>query len=157
MVNWSDAVAVGGGRSGQVDDLSRALRARGHDVVQLDARSFAAWRLRDDVDVIHAHGYQANLAALASLLASRRRRSIAVATLHGWHHGRVRYEMLNATERPLLRAFRAISVPCRAMLTQLPASVRDRSFLVPNGVAPVARPALDERRTSVAWVGRLAR
>lgn len=158
MLNWEDPSAICGGRSMQVADLCAALAERGHEVERLDVRRLSSLRLRRGVDVIHAHGYQANLAALVvSERCRQRSRPALVTTLHGWHRGAPRYRLLNTLERAFLPSFDAITVPSREMRDLLPAGVRLRAQVVPNGVPPVPQPPPAGEGVSILWLGRLSR
>jgi len=156
MLNWDDPIRIGGGRSMQVADLCAALAERGHEVDHLDVRSPSSLRFRPGVDVIHAHGYQANLAAMVLASRYRRWRPALVATLHGWHRGTPRYRLLNTLERSSLPRFGAITVPSREMRELLPPAVRRRVHVVPNGVRPVQRPLTAGGQVSILWLGRLS-
>lgn len=118
----------------------------------------AVRRLRADIaavgaDVVHTHGYKANL---YGYLATRRPRVPVVATNHRFDRGRH-----NTFDKPVLRRFDAVyavSDEARDSLRSV-YGIADAST-IPNGVDPAefagAAPALDLPHPLVGMVARLA-
>lgn len=117
----------------------------------------AVRRLRADIadvgaDLVHTHGYKANL---YGYLATRRPRVPVVATNHRFDRGRH-----NTFDKPVLRRFDAVyavSDEARDCLRR-DYGIAD-ALTIPNGVEPAtadALPALDLPRPLVGMVARLA-
>jgi glycosyltransferase involved in cell wall biosynthesis len=96
------------------------------------------------VDLIHSHGYKADI-LMASIPRGRRGLPV-VATLHGWTSTRPfsklwLYEWL---DRKSLMLLDAVVVVNETMLGRLTRRVRQRAKVVPNGIAPLPK-GLEER------------
>lgn len=126
-------------------------------------RDFAA---RERVDVLHSHGYRADL---LTLLASRRPRRRRASTVHGFTFTGFKNRVYERVQRAALRAFDAVipvSQPLRILLRRsgVPSG---RLHCIPNGYrcaqAPKARGeargrlGLPQEGVIIGWVGRMSR
>ncbi|MCC7258526.1 MAG: glycosyltransferase [Gammaproteobacteria bacterium] len=86
------------------------------------------------IDVLHTHGYRANI--LMACVPRRRRPCPVVATLHGWTAvgRRTRVAAYEALERCLSRRLDAVVVVSEAMRARLPRTCREAVVWIPNGV-----------------------
>lgn len=84
------------------------------------------------VDVIHSHGYRANIIARALRVSGRARGIRIVSTCHGWVNSTSKLRLYNAVDRWTSMISDVIVVPDSRMLAALPAVARRRH--VPNAV-----------------------
>jgi glycosyltransferase involved in cell wall biosynthesis len=110
------------------------------------------------VDVLHAHGYKADLYGYA---AARGARIALVSTCHNWPDKRLPMRAYAALDRFVLRRFAVVATPSSRVATILTASgvAREKVKVIVNGVncAPFANAELPFRNepVSVGCVGRL--
>ncbi len=91
----------------------------------------------DGVDVIHSHGYRANIIARALRASGRSRRFRLVSTCHGWVESTPRLRLYNTVDRWTSMLSDVTTVPDRGMLRALPWWTKRRH--VPNAVPDVVR------------------
>lgn len=89
------------------------------------------------VDVVHSHGYRANIIARALRLTRRARGVRVVSTCHGWVESDLKLRLYNAVDRWTSMLSDVTTVPDPRMLSSLPPIGRRRH--VPNAV-----PELDD-------------
>jgi glycosyltransferase involved in cell wall biosynthesis len=125
------------------DALGDAAMAAGLDQVQFHMRDglnlrglrrILKYAREQRMDVIHSHGYKANV--LLALTPRRARPCAMICTLHGWTSagGMSRMAFYEWLERRLVGAFDRIAVVSNAIKARVRGS-HDRVFLVPNGVS----------------------
>jgi glycosyltransferase involved in cell wall biosynthesis len=125
------------------DALGDAAIAAGLDHVQFRMRDglnlrglrrILKYAREQHTDVIHSHGYKANI--LLALTPRRARPCAIICTLHGWTSagGMSRMAFYEWLERRLVGAFDRIVVVSNAIKAQVGRS-HDRVLLVPNGVS----------------------
>jgi glycosyltransferase involved in cell wall biosynthesis len=76
------------------------------------------------VDVIHSHGYRANIIARAVRLSGRARGIRLVSTCHGWGDGSLKLHLYNTLDRWTSVLSDVTTVPDPAMLAALPRFAR---------------------------------
>ncbi|HUC27879.1 MAG TPA: glycosyltransferase family 4 protein [Streptosporangiaceae bacterium] len=182
-----------GGAESHLFDLATAQLAAGHDVrvvllgpaqiggtlservptVGTESMSMAAWLWKLGIelqanrpDVLHSHGYRADLiAASLRLLGSGAPRWVSAMTAHGFIRTSLELQMLTRLNERALRWADVVIAVSSAEARRLAALLRRPVDFVPNGVARVeqvprvqARAALnsDPARRAVAFVGRLS-
>ncbi len=135
---------------------------------QIDRSMFRALRRHVELmgaDVVHAHGYKADIYAFLALRGSRR--PALVSTCHTWYDNDLAVRVYGAADRWVLRSFDqvvAVSAEVRARLLRAgvaPAKVhliRNGISLTPFQNAPQVRAARAARSSSLrlGLVGRLA-
>jgi glycosyltransferase involved in cell wall biosynthesis len=87
---------------------------------------------RTPADVIHSHGYRANIVARALRLSGRARGVRIVSTCHGWVVSTSKLRFYNTMDRWTSMLSDVITVPDARMLASLPPVARRRH--VPNAV-----------------------
>jgi glycosyltransferase involved in cell wall biosynthesis len=90
---------------------------------------------RSPVDVIHSHGYRANIVARALRVCGRARGVRIVSTAHGWVESTAKLRLYNTVDRWTSMLSDVMTVPDRSMLRRLPRLARRRH--VPNAVPDV--------------------
>lgn len=162
-------VAIASDARHLLDDLARegvgghAIEAPGRAYLRERALVGAALdRLKPDV--VHTHGYRADL---VDAPVARRRRIPVVTTVHGFTGGGVRNRIYEWAQRRAYRRFDAVAAVSAPLASRLrDAGVGARVHLVPNAYAPSHAPMsrADARRLLdlpmegpvLGWVGRLS-
>jgi glycosyltransferase involved in cell wall biosynthesis len=90
---------------------------------------------RHPVDVIHSHGYRANIVARLLRLTGKMRGVRLVSTAHGWVETTPRLRLYNAVDRWTCMLSDVMTVPDARMLRRLPRAARRRH--VPNAVPEI--------------------
>jgi len=109
----------------------------------LDGNAFytIAGRVAEGIDIIHSHGYKANI--LTALYAGRVCNVPTVSTLHGWTGTTPlrRIWWYETVERRLLGRFDAVVAVNADMsdVSKIGARVRNRLVVIANGIATTAR------------------
>jgi glycosyltransferase involved in cell wall biosynthesis len=85
-----------------------------------------------DVDVVHTHGYRANIVARALRVTGRGHGVRVISTCHGWVESGVKLRLYNALDRWTCMLSDVTAVPDAAMLSAFPPIGRRRH--VPNAV-----------------------
>ena len=130
-----------------------------------EARALAELLERERADVVHSHGYHGDVVAW---VATRRRPTARVATVHGYIRRNVKEHAFNVVDRAILRRFDAViavSEPLRAELISSGVASR-RVHLVENGLvrsgaqldraAARARLGVPADARVCGWIGRLS-
>jgi glycosyltransferase involved in cell wall biosynthesis len=113
---------------------------------------------RHPVDVIHSHGYRANIIARALRVTRRIRGLRVVSTCHGWVESDPKLRLYNAVDRWTSMLSDVTTVPDARMLSSLPPIGRRRH--VPNAVPELEGDGLDSPpfvRSGEFVVGTLGR
>lgn len=149
----------------------RKRNVRSHEVrcgrrrYAAEVRAVAELIRRENVDVLHAHGYHSTV---VGYFAGRRAGIPIVATVHGYLSRNLKERFYNVVDRLLLRRFDAVIAVSQGIARQLVASGlrADRVMVVQNGLgAPNQAPdrlsarqslGLDRLEQVVGWVGRLS-
>lgn len=128
--------------------IEREARGRGLPVERMEVSPglnpsslarFSRFSASLRADVIHTHGYKANV--LAACMPRRLRGGPVVATLHGWtSSGRFnRNAVYESLERALLHRLDAVVIVADRMRRQLKGKYRKQVVLVPNGIPVEAK------------------
>lgn len=149
-----------------VEFYERARRC-GISVRMVHCQGRADWRAvrqikeyvhEDGADLIHTHGYKADL---YGYFAARSERKPVVATCHNWVGGTTALDIYNRLDRWVLKKFNAIAavsegVRERLIATGIPAN---RIKLIDNGidVEGFARPHIESSKTDKKVIGVVAR
>ncbi|MGH7531917.1 MAG: glycosyltransferase [Gemmatimonadales bacterium] len=115
-------------------------------------------------DVIHTHGYRADVVSLG---LARRARAAAVTTIHGFTGGVWKNRLYERIQRHVARQVDAVVAVSEPLARELRAVgvAADRLHLVVNGCAPMEPVRRDEARSALdlppdgfvaGWVGRLS-
>src|ERR1051326_4253207 len=124
-----------------VEFYERARR-RGISVRMVHCRGRADWRAvrqikeyiaEDAVDVIHTHGYKADL---YGYFAARSAEKPIVATCHNWLGGTTALGIYNRLDRAILKRFNAVGAVSESVQEQLLNSriPAERIKIIPNGI-----------------------
>lgn len=117
-------------RDGFVTAVLSHHRSRGFDRAVARLRRLLE---RSPVDVLHSHGYRANIIARVLRLCGGARGVRLVSTCHGWVNATHHLRLYNAVDRWTSLLSDVTTVPDRQMLAALPWPARRRH--VANGVA----------------------
>jgi glycosyltransferase involved in cell wall biosynthesis len=109
-----------------------ALSSRPSHGIGRTVSRLAAILRHTPADVIHSHGYRANIVARALRLTGRARGVRIVSTCHGWVSSTSKLRLYNAVDRWTSMFSDVITVPDSRMLASLPPVARRRH--VPNAV-----------------------
>jgi glycosyltransferase involved in cell wall biosynthesis len=171
------SIATIGASAAGSDELGDAARRRGLGCIPFPMSGRADFggmrRLRDmavreNFDVIHSHGYRANI--LNAVVRRSLQDRPVVATLHGWTatNWRDRMYWYQALERHVLWRLNHVVAVSDGIRGKLPRTVRDsRTSVVPNGIPLPARRRIDsasahdpgnggKRWPRIAGIGRLS-
>ena len=154
--------------------LTAAVGERGIPVVQVHSMSMVNWvravhaELRDNPpDVLHSHGYRADLVAVAlRRFRPPSARWILVLTVHGFLRTSLGLRALSRINEHVMRYADVVIAVSSSEARRLSWKLRRTVRFIPNEVAPadlVPRPearqrlGIDPARSVVAFVGRLSR
>lgn len=123
-------------------ELGRVLEGEGFPVASLSTRhshgfdraigNFGQYIERHPVDVIHSHGYRANIIARAARLARRAPGVRIVSTCHGWVESGTKLHLYNALDRWTVMFSDVTTVPDAGMLARF--APFGKRLHVPNAV-----------------------
>ena len=123
--------------------LGKLLASEGFQTASLSARysrgfdravgQLARYLRSYPVDVLHSHGYRANIIARLWRVAGRLHRTRVVSTCHGWVESNLKLRLYNAVDRWTSMLSDVTTVPDARMLSSL--SPLGRGRYVPNAVA----------------------
>jgi glycosyltransferase involved in cell wall biosynthesis len=118
------------------------------------ARAILRFAREQGIDVIHSHGYKANI--LLALTPRRLRPCAMVTTLHGWTATgkRSKLTIYEALANRLVGRFDSIVVVSEALKNRLPRSGTPPVYMIHNGVS---FPRLDDARRSTTPQSREGR
>ena len=126
-------------------------------------KSLKAQILVHQIDIVHSHGYKADLAAL---LACRGTRAKTVSTPHGWsRNAGWKLKLYEWMDRQIFRFFDAVVPLSEDLLTGLSRGLQesDRMHLICNGVdiaevdetLPATQQASNASRLKIGYIGQL--
>lgn len=136
-----------------------------------DVRATEAFLSEAEPDIVHSHGYRANI--LSALMPSRRIKWRRISTLHGWTatHAMSKLAIYEALEKQLLQRLDRLVLVCGSMRNKLPRGLQSAPLaVIPNGINVETslergrggrderpRPGGSAQALRILTVGRLAR
>lgn len=161
MVNAFNKGTTIGGRDRSVEELATFLRELGCVVRLVDVRRGLGMPTdHRNYDIIHAHGYQANVVVHSLRSTNRGWRSLpVVTTLHGWLWVGLKYRLMNRVERTLIQRADRVFVQSTAMADAVRPYLTTPVTVRPNGIdlGDLTTPRMRQGGAfKVAMVGRIA-